>query len=952
VNQLDVLEQQRNALLLAEIAGWLHDWQKCIDMKIASDWKESCSVDSQKRKQWEQRRKQINPKEFSSLLEKLSLCISSNCGNLKEVIEKGREPSKASTSHNLLERVLGKSHDVAHVEKELGDQEHREHSTDWLSSPFGWESVQPDNLFKTLLDQTKDLLQGCTPKNRRALLNALNGAFRKAWGDNRRPINEVTLWSWSSIVAALYKAELARCVLTNVQRQYSDIEWRLLSIRMNGLDYLLAADRIPDLLARQALLKDAWDRVQHLLEETYPMALEIYRDENGPVFVVPDIADLLNIKKKEGGGKTLQELIRSEFAAGCVNANLNLAVAQEIVPDCYLDPQPWQKLPPIAHHLQRQPIVTADPAWLRNLWNHYTNDICAVCRLRPQGPSKKAAERNVCDTCEARRADRSQRWATEETNRTRTDPSPCARRAHSQCWATEETNRTIWIDEVADTNGRFALIVGSFDLTYWLSGDLVRTLLVREPNATNGYRADKVAKNPSFARLRRIWETTRTFWHEAQEQALKILCDDRRRLKIYLDPQPNLAPFHVYDLVVGPTDLSVVWVPPQNGEKGYLLTADNLGYIARQLGAESAIYTSPAAAVEEYEQFIKNALQPILRNPDASLSQGRTNLLANIRITNVDYRENSYATAIPILAEPRSFMIIVPADKSLEVLKQIKAKYECEMGKVRDRLPLHLGVVFASRHTPLRAVLDAGRRMLDRSTTPQLWQIKSSYRQNAHVVLELEHSGFSIQWQIPLKMGDGTTEDCWYPYLFLETEGDDSKADASNRRAVKVSRPTGAGKQVDSWIVHAADLRDGERVYLWPSTFDFTFLDTTARRFEIHYDEHGRRTHRTRPFYLEDLDRLEELWKYMVRLDKAQRHQVIRTIEDTREMWYGQDTAGVSTTDDVFRQFVADTLAGAEWPKCQPWSAIPDEWRKKLIQAGCRGELADLAELYMEILKA
>ncbi|GIV98637.1 CRISPR-associated protein Csx11 [Roseiflexus sp.] len=932
MNQLDVLAQHRDELLLAEAIGWLHDWQKCIDMKIASDWSKGKTVDPKKIKQWQERGKFLKPGNFSQCIESIEIRINEHSGNLKTIIETGRVPSKAEKSDKLLEWVLGRSHDSAHIEKELNDNENQAFSTDWLSSPFGWEYSQPDNLLENLLNQTK---KGLTSNTRHDLLNALGNVFRKAWGDNRRPINEVMLWDWSSIVAALYKAELARYVLTNQQRSYTGIAWRLLSIRVNGLDYLLGVDGIPDLLARQALLKDSWDRVQTLLEETYPMALEVYRDENGPVFVVPDIKDLLD--SSERGGKKLKELIEETFALGCVHEDLNLAIAREVVPYCYLDSTPWQgkapqDIPPITQHVQRQPVTTTDPVWLQNLWKPHTADICTVCGLRPQGPSGKAAERNVCDICEARRADRSQRWAT------------------------SETDRTIWIDEVADTNGRFAMIVGSFDLTHWLSGDLVRTLLVKEPNTTNGYYADKVAKNPSFARLRRIWETTRRFWHEVQDATLQALSDDRRRLKIYLDQQPNLGPFHVYDLVVGSTDLSVVWIPPQNGAAGYLLTADNLGYIARQLGAESGIYTSPAKAagfVKKYlcEQFVKNARQPILRNPDASPSRGYANLLAGMRITKVEYQPNAYATAIPILAEPRSFLMLVPADKSLEVLKQIKAKYECEMGKVRDRLPLHLGCVFAARRTPIRAVLEAGRAMLDREPLLQRWQIKKVDRQPGHVVLQLEHSGCSVQWQIPLKMGDGTTDDLWYPYFFLETNGDDSKADASNRRAVKVLMPQSNGKKVDEWIVHAGDLRIGETIYRWSSTFDFEFLDTTARRFEISYDEHGRRPRRTRPFYLEDLDRLEELWRSMTRLTKTQRHQVIRTIEATREAWYGTDDNGQSTTDEVFKQFVADTLAGAAWPKGQGWNTIPAKWRDELIQAGVRGDLADLAELHLEILK-
>jgi hypothetical protein len=52
-------------------------------------------------------------------------------------------------------------------------------------------------------------------------------------------------------------------------------------------------------------------------------------------------------------------------------------------------------------------------------------------------------------------------------------------------------------------------------------------------------------------------------------------------------------------------------------------------------------------------------------------------------------------------------------------------------------------------------------------------------------MLELEHAGHRVTWRVPLKMGDGTTDDRWYPYVFLETGVDDSKADSKNRRAVK-----------------------------------------------------------------------------------------------------------------------------------------------------------------------
>lgn len=90
------------------------------------------------------------------------------------------------------------------------------------------------------------------------------------------------------------------------------------------------------------------------------------------------------------------------------------------------------------------------------------------------------------------------------------------------------------------------------------------------------------------------------------------------------------------------------------------------------------------------------------------------------------------------------------------------------------------------------------------------------------------------------------------------------------------------------------------------------------------------------------------LWDCLKQLQPTQRHQIVSTIEATREVWYGIDSNDKSLSDPVFRQFVADTLAGAEW-RGDVWQR--PEARDALIRAGVRGELADLLELRMEILK-
>jgi len=953
---LEKLAQNRDALLLAELAAWLHDWQKCIDMAIASHWSiSSCSICKQKISQWKQRGASYKPGDFSKALEGKSVDIlDPNTINLKELTEKGREPSKAQNDPSHLVKVLGKSHDVAHVEKELKDNENKDQATDHLSTAWGFEGNPPKGFLKALISQVKPKIN--SPEvNRKEALAAIWNVFKDAWGDTRRPINEVTLWDWSSIVAALYKAELARCVLTDEQREPDKIAWRLLSVRTDGLGYLMRSPGIPDLLARKELLQNAWDEVRKLLEETYPLGLEVYRDENGPVFVVPDIDSLLNAK---AACKTLRNLILEQFLE-----QFDKDKKGEVIPEINLDSEPWRgqptpdELPTIAKnwknpdqkgHLERTAVLASNPEHVEKHWtDNHRADICTACGLRPQGPGRKAASRNVCNICEERRADRSKQWAT--------------KRLHT----------TIWTNEVADKNGRLALIVGAFDLTHWLSGDLVRTLVVREPSDRNGHDADKVAKNPSFARLRRIWETTRQFWQEVcptsgvEDQLVESVVGktvgkggSRLEIKGKSDSHQenaSLGPYHAYELVLPKgVRLSVVW----DEANRRFITTDNLDYLGDkiQLG-------------EPVENFLKAEKSLAIEEPTGYGARNKTWGKITLEQDAAE-AESTYTPAIPILAEPRVFMALVPADKALEILKAIKAKYEREMGKVLNRLPLHLGVVFAHRRTPLRALLDAGRSMLSIKARPDGWKVICCARKSKdkgdgpperlqadkdgqfkkwfEVTLEREGDKKKICWHVPAVMGDGSTEDRWYPYIFLNTATEPS----DRSRRFKARNPwTGQ----NGWLVHAGELKDDDTVYFTPSTFDYEFLDVTSRRFEIHYDEKGRRTtRRTRPYCLEDLERLDNVWDIMKRLEKTQRHQVISAIEATREVWFGEDGENRSLQDSTFRQFVDDTLAGAAWPKSKnkKWKDIPEKKQKLLIEAGVRGELADLAEIHMEILKA
>ncbi len=849
-----------------------------------------------------------------------------------------------------------------------------------IDSPFGYLKIP----IQKLDDKLKEVLQAATNfiQNRKKTLENLRKNYIQAPGDTRRPINEVTLWDWSSIVVALYKAEIARCVLKNDPRDPKDVQWRLLSIRTDGLRYLLFSDSIPDLLARKGLLEDAFDRVRILLEEVYPLGLEVYRDENGSVFVVPDIDDLLDYKGEtrevqeyfknknrtiqfiNHGELTLEELIKTSFKSGTVKDNPDLSIDFELSLDIKLS-EAWDgqnKLPPIGEILSKPPQITLDKNDLKKIseiWqDKHREEICSVCGFRPQGwgaddrnyhycrkhhkkgnkytvrcQTCKAISRRVCYVCMQRRSFRPKEWA-------------------------EERNTTIWIDEVADKNGRVALIVGKFDLTNWLNGKLVRSLAVRNPKNASNKTADKVSKNPSFARLRRIWETTRNFWEGILDDAKENIKVDRR---LYLDVEvqkENPGPYHAYEIILKGVKIPVLWDKDQ--QKLWII--DNLLYLASRwnMDLKNKSFDEVFNGVkDEFERLIGKTIE--IYDSGGYGKEGRQ--VATVRVKGVEEDSAAYSQVIPILTEPQVFMALVPADRAMEIVEKIKTKYEREMGKVRNRLPLHLGVVFAHRMMPLRAILDAGKRMLEQKSHPLMWKVMSverkyidkgdnlpkrfdadkngQFKEWYEITLK---NGKRLTWYVPALMGDGQTEDDWYPYVFLASPDE----------------PTGRGRyyatenpwnSAHKWLVHAGDLEPGDKIYFTPATFDFLFLEANVKRHDVAYDSDGRRiTDRRKPYLLDEVEELKRAWNLLSgNLTSSQIHQMIDLIETAREDWFGYGEGDIwerSRDDRTFREFCRSVIANAEW-KNKPG----DRDIENLTNWAASGLLTDTFTLHHRMMK-
>jgi len=807
--------------------------------------------------------------------------------------------------------LIGKMHGVAHVEKDMNkkdtDDRKQPYPDVFSASPFGKEE-RIGSLTKALNALPLDRIQEITTKQRREWLKEMRTWMQCGLADNRRPLNEVSLWDWGFVVGTMTKAAAAYIYNKGWPGDLEEIPFRTLRISLNKLEIYTHSDRISDLLGVRQAIDDAFAQVQILLEETYALGNCIYHDESGAYYLLTDLYDSAE-----------QEALRQEIQALFPPDLLpRVYWGEKIIVDKLDKDKTLSKelvVNPREEAIKEPSVYAENNLYLfKEEWDSgrpENAEVCSVCGIRPVGfPHKgslpavekdmaiwatqeKAEQRNICRVCLDRRGRRAKNWLE------------------------SSLQGTIWTNEVADENGRIALFVGKLGLKSWLDGSLLWTT-----------QDEKTNKHPSPARLYRIAETACRFWEEISNELILDVVNQRPyRLALYPDCLLQLGDFNAYEFEVDGVRLSVVW----DEDNRRFLTAENLDYFGKRW---------------EWKGKNKNKKDLLMRLEERgvfslreSSEYGRPGqvLYKEVRVKKVE-KLDGYYPVIPILAEPGIFMALVPADKALALAHAVKNKYEAEMGRVRDRLPLYLGLVFCPRRTPIRAVLEAGRSMLamdgsENMNTGEGWEAWNLRENDSSKpgIYRLSFGNGNI-WVIHTYVGeDKTKQDHWYPKMFV---GD-----------------TWGEKQVK----HVSELSFPDTVWVRPSRFDFEYLDANTRRFDIYYDEKGRRLRPTRPFYLEDLDRFERLWSCLKRLTKTQRRQLIRIIETTRETWYGQGWKGESVeNDEVFKQFVADTLA--ELTKViNQMESVSQEKKGKLIQeiiqAAVKGELADIEELYTEILK-
>jgi CRISPR-associated Csx11 family protein len=439
-------------------------------------------------------------------------------------------------------------------------------------------------------------------------------------------------------------------------------------------------------------------------------------------------------------------------------------------------------------------------------------------------------------------------------------------------------------------------------------------------------------KPPSFARVRRVWETTSKFWDEALAEIKGVINPITERIVLKVRTNDlNLPPNNAYEAKVNETKFTVFYENKNpkgaDGLENFVII-ENLDLLAKKLGVEIKKGSRKDlidALIEGLEDKNKD------KNIDFFNSNDPSAVLASSRIEGIEIESCNYSPVIEITKDPERFMVLVPADKALEAAKKIKEKYEKEMGKVRNRLPMNLGIVYAGYHTALPAIMDAGRRLIQIDNKEKEWILtKQPEEYSNYFKLYFEDQ----VWKIPSKMGD-CSEDVWYPYFYV------TNAEANpEERTLSFKGPSG------NWLVHVSELKKGDKVQVTPSYFDFEYLSSASQRFEISYNSESRRRSKDRkhrPYYLDDLDEIERVWVILsTRLSNSQIKKLNTLVEEKRRDW----AVSSENEDDTFKSYVENVIDNLRWKQ----SLAKDE-KDTLVDFCASRKLADVLEIHMSILK-
>lgn len=309
-------------------------------------------------------------------------------------------------------------------------------------------------------------------KIREFVFNKIKSWYSRLLSDSRFPVNDVTLFDQAYMTASMFKATLAGMFLDNSRYQNylnnpQSIKWSILGIQYDKLGLAEKGLKASYINWYREASQKVDKKVKNIIELKYALGNEVYRDETGIYFIVPENIigeedsdfhklhsglnkineEIQNIFTSEFGGEVYPALFLTKPSRGLMNLGHLVSKASEnFLKSEY--PKDFEK------NLKHDKESKQDNDESKSI----RKGICQVCGVRLAVADKEKQDL-VCDVCKERSKGRLKDW-----------------------WFNSGDKETIWLDELQDKNGRVALVTVKFELGKWLNGDLMNSLVLNNVN--------------------------------------------------------------------------------------------------------------------------------------------------------------------------------------------------------------------------------------------------------------------------------------------------------------------------------------------------------------------------------------------------------------------------------------------------------------------------------------
>lgn len=848
----------------------------------------------------------------------------------------------------------------------------------FIVSPFGYpkEKINLDFLGKRFEDLQQNLLGlfkyyisgimdiGCF---RKALINNLMKVFSHSLGETRIPANDVTLWDHSYSTASLFKSVLAALVLSETK-----LKWRVFGISWNGIGFINGGRKIADILKRREIIDNIKGKLKELCEFTYPIGNAVYEDLNGMYFTFPQLS----------GNKLIE--VAGELSEKALNI-INQGSDNEIWPVFTLS-KDYRGLTIIANELnfasevRKKPKSTPvlyvegevkkcfkNPEFIHEV--RVGQDICPFCKIR-----SKDKEKERCDICDERRRGRLDEWLLNRKN-------------------------TIWVDEVADTNNRIALLSLNFNLDKWLNGSMIGSLYsqsfedwmkVRKENKENKNTTEILDDNLlNDIKFLSPLQPNKKSVYDLIEYVISNKDDNNKKGDI-----AKILDTFFQDVNIGKGKINSHIDNIKERLKPFELTKESLAaFLFTQNATPARLYR----IWKETEEFFRIALKEIKSKLyfnkwkrikfDVDISQLNTQKKLKLNTPYIIKIEDLKPENILVLhVSNGEFYTIESLEKFKFNKKQGKLAVEdalrqgfyylADEKKAQDNLlKLNQGETIKPKSENIKEeeyipFIEINRSPLSlRIIVPAADSIKI-----IEIITKLFNDRFEkVLGKLPLNIKLLVADRKFPMYVLLEAEGRMLEGKEFNE-AVYMNPwwdvtglrndkyygfyPT---KQIEDDERYTLDdlsmLSKGKTYALYPGYFDFDFLGGTSDRYKISYkkNKEGHTVKRkdeeymlysSRPYYLYQISIMIELWKTLKNnISNSQinfiEEMLINKLREWREV-------NDSSKNSIFLEFVKAALIDAFGEK---WDKLREETIYFLIYSACNGMMLDTIALFKHVIK-